>query len=278
MASISLVDLLWYANVTALALLLIRLVRQNLLWTYRMLCLYLVIDIAQQVAGIAVSKFIKSAPVSYFQIYAAGQALKVVLIVFVVLELYRIALKEYPAVGRYVRNVAAYMMLGAAVVAAGLLWLTPPRLNHGSPWIRLESVHGFERTLDSMSLFLLLFVAAFLLWFPVRLSRNIAWCLGCFSAYLCARWIGLFEKGPRPDLRLLIDNGMLTVSLVCFTTMAYAMAWKMEKRTVSAEGRWNAKRMQRLRATLDALENCLAGFAKKTRNITENPALHSPKL
>lgn len=276
MPHINLVFLLWYANLGSSVILLVRLVRQDLLRTYPLLCVYLATDIAQQVTGLAVAQLIPQSGVAYIQIYATGQAAKVVLIVFIVLELYRIALREYPAVGRYARNIAGYMILGATLVAGGLMWLTPQTVSGKGRWGRISQyVFGFERAIDSVSFFLLLFMAAFLLWFPVRLSRNIAWCLGCFTAYLCGRWIGLFSMGLRPELTRAIGNGQMTVSFACFLTMAWVMARQGEESTVSPENRWDPRRMQRLRAKLDALEAHLAGLATKHRNISANAALHS---
>jgi hypothetical protein len=269
---------LWYANVAASMLLLARLVQQNLWRTYQMLCLYLIADIVQQAAGLMVLGYYGKLGVPYLKIYATGQAVKVVLVIFIVLELYRIALADYPAVGRYARGIAKYLLLGATAVAAGVLWLFPPALNSAGWRLKTEYVFGIERTVDSVSLFLLLFMGAFLVWFPVRVSRNIAWCLGCFSTYLCARWFALFFAGLRPELVAVVNHVVPVASLGCFLTMAYVMRWSGEESTVAPGNRWNPKRMQLLRSKLDALEAYLARLGNKHRNIAENAALHSSKL
>jgi hypothetical protein len=73
----------------------------------------------------------------------------------------------------------------------------------------------FERSVDLVSFVVLILIAGFLLWFPVRVRRNVGVWLGGFLLYSFSRWAGLLLTNRFPQLTHELSVGMLGVSLAC---------------------------------------------------------------
>ena len=105
---------LWYLNIGAAVVLLARLYSQRLVTLYPALFVYLLADTVQQ----ALELTFEHKRRWYGQIYFAGQAVKVALAIWVVLELYKLALAGQPALARFGQRTLGYLFSAAAVISA----------------------------------------------------------------------------------------------------------------------------------------------------------------
>jgi hypothetical protein len=250
-------NLLWYLNIGAGVWLAFRLIQQRLYPIYRFLTLYVLCDVMQQIAGLIVRAVAESKGPAYADVYVVGQAAKLVLSVFVALELYKRALEAHPAISAFGRRMAGYALLAASLVAIAPLALAPPRIFRSPVATMMQYLRAYERTIDLAILLLLLAMVAFLAWFPVKLARNYAYYLGGFSTFFLARWIGLFALEGLPQYRGVVSIGELAIAFVCIAGMAATMRREGEKETVAPGHAWNPAEMERLARQLEAINSSL---------------------
>src|SRR5215813_13505474 len=101
---------MWYINMAAAAVLFARLCAQKLVRAYPFLFAYLFADALEQIAASAFAGHRRT----YTEIYFTGQTVKVALAIFVVLELYELALAQQPALARFGRRMLGYLFSIAA--------------------------------------------------------------------------------------------------------------------------------------------------------------------
>jgi hypothetical protein len=242
---------LWYLNIAAALFLLVRLYSQQLVKIYPALFTYFAADALQQIVALTFGR----SPKAYAEIYFVGQALKVALAVWVVLELYQLALAQQPALAKFGRRTLDYLFCCAVLV--GLvnfvfqIGANPGKMKYPTAFTRLES------TVALVTLIVLVLITGFLLWFPVRASRNVALCLGAFVFYYFQRWAGLMFTTFWPLRTHEFSNVMLTASFICFVIWGIALRGRGEATTVITGHRWNPKEAERLTLQLDAINSRL---------------------
>jgi hypothetical protein len=147
-------------------------------------------------------------------------------------------------------------MISVAVLAIVGLWVSPPVISRGEPQ-DLKYFMSFERTVDLAILLLLLAITLFLLWFPVRMNRNIAYYLGGFSIFFLAHWLDLLALNFGLGYRQSVSNGLMALVLICLLALAWSLKPAGEQSTVVAGHRWNPSEMDRLARQLDAINASL---------------------
>ena len=247
-----------YLNLAAVLVLLVRLFALGLFRIYRSLFFYLLTYTLQFFATAVFP--ITSAAYSYS--YMVGESANVALSMLVVLELYRLALAGQPALAGFGRKTVAYAMALAAVVAAGGVMLdtiVPPgqsRFTH----------HFFtaERTLDFAILIFLLLISAFLIWFPVKVRRNIVLYMAGFAVFYLSRTFGLLMINLLPPASLSVVNNVFTVvSFSCLIAWLLGLRRESEDTTTTVGHRWNPAAMERLSGQLDAINATLVRFGRR---------------
>lgn len=246
----------WYLNIAAAAVLLVRLYTQGLAGIYRILLVYLATDVAEQVLELI---FI-SDPNGVGWIYVTGQALKSVLAVFVVLNLYRQALDRQPALARFGQQMMGYFF-GISALFSALGALLDTAAVYGA-YRRLRMFLLFERSMDLVVLGLLACFSALLLWFPVRVRRNVALYIGGFVIYSFGRWAGLLATNLWPQFRTSLSVAMLAVSFACLTSWLILLRAEGESVTTVTGHRWNVEASQRLMGQLDAINARLTKLSR----------------
>ena len=224
---------------------------------YRFLFIYLVADALETSAALIFQENRRL----YGAIYFAGQGIRIVLAVFVVLEIYRIALAGQPALARFGKNTVGYVLAAAAVVAAAGFWLDrgpvagrPPAVTH---------FISFERTMDAWMLLFLLMISVFMLWFPVRLKRNSFLYIGGFVIYFLARSVGLLLSNAAPALSAKLDDSMIATQILCLILWIVALQPAGEKVTAEVGHRWNPAAADRLRVQLDSINAALLRMSRR---------------
>lgn len=248
---------IWSLNLVATVALALNLVRTGLVSVYRFLFVYLAADVAQTIPLM----LLRSHRKSYSWTYVHTQPVKVVLAIFVILELYRVALAQRPALARFGRDAVGYILAAAAVGALALLMLdssVPP----GQPKV-LHLLFSFERTMDEWMLLFLIVIRVFMTWFPVRMTRNGAIYVAAFAIYFLARAAGLLLVNVVPDFSGRFDVLMLSISFVCLLAWLFALRREGEQITVVTSPRRDPARIRHLTQQLDAMNARLAEIARR---------------
>ena|SRR5579862_425765 len=243
----------WLSNVDlAVELAVIgRLIHNGLFRIYRFFFAYLAIDTAETILGRLVSFHSNL----YAYIYLAGQSVKMAVAVFVVLEVYQVALEPHPALARFVRTSAGYILLAAAAIAvlgSALDRSVPPRRS-----AMIHHFNRFERTLDLWMLLLLGLIAIFITWFPVPLKRNAVLYVGGFMFYFLSRSGGLLMINLTPDLTRPLDALILAAAILCALAWFVSLTREGEEITTVVGHRWHPAEAARLAGQLQAINNKL---------------------
>jgi hypothetical protein len=251
---------IWYLNIAVTIALLFRLIWSRLFRVYRWLFLYIAADALQQCVGLLFPRNTNR----YAEAYMVGQALKIVLVVFVVLELYRLALSGQPALAKYGQETAGITLVAAACVAALGLLLDPTAPPGRS--IILYRFFSFERTMDTWVLIFLVVICLFMTWFPVRMKRNVVFYLGGFMLHFLARSAGLLLlnvlSAARHDA---LNNAMLSISFACLVMWLCAFGEAGEKATTVVGQSWDPGAMEKVRGQLDSINASLTKLSRSAR-------------
>jgi hypothetical protein len=251
---------IWYLYIAATVALLIRLWTSRLVHIYRWLFLYLVAGTLQQ----TVLLFVQKTTNPFGWIYIAGQGLKIALVFFVVLELYRLALASQPALAKYGQKTAGVILCTAGGIAAlGLLF--DPTVPAGRSVI-LYRFFSFERTMDTWVLIFLLLIALFMIWFPVRMKRNVTFYLVGFMVQFLARSAGLLLLNVLSRrVEDVLNVVMLGISSICLLVWLFAFGEAGEKATTVVGHRWDPGAMDRLSGQLDSINASLMKLSRSAR-------------
>lgn len=248
---------LLYLNIAGEAALLLRLLFSGLAGIYVSLFLFLTADLAEMV-GLAV---IPLNTKLYGSLYMAGQAVNSVLAVFVVLELYWLALEGHPALARYGRKTVGYVLAAAAAIAACLLVVGHTVPTGQSPV--LHNFFSFERTMDVWVLIFLVAISIFMSWFPVRLRRNVAFYIGGFLVYFFSRASGLMLVNLLPPrFQYPVDTAVGFVQFACLLVWLFALRREGEETTTVIGHGWNPAAMERLTAQLASINASLERLSR----------------
>lgn len=247
----------FYLGVGVKAALLLRLLLSRLYRVYRNFFFYIAVDLTDSVI-LAIVPFRTEL---YGSIYMVDHGLKVILGVLVVLELFRVALAGQPALSTFGRRTAAYILAAALVLAAFGLRLDSS-IVPGQSTV-LHYFFSFERTMDAWLLFFLVIISLFMLWFPVRMKRNVVIYIAGFVLYFFSRSAGLLLLNTLP-LRYArpMGIGILCVSLGCLTIWLLALRREGEEVTVVVGHRWNPAAVEQLTGQLDTINASLIRISR----------------
>jgi hypothetical protein len=248
---------IWYLNFAGTLALISSLARSGLYRIYPCLFVYLATDAAQT----TILLFLRLRSNAYGWTYVFGQTVKIVLAVFVILELYRVVLAQRPALARFGRDAVGYI-LGAAAVAALSLLILDSSIPPGQSKI-LHFFFSFERTMNIWMLIFLVVIGVFMTWFPVRMTRNGALYVAGFAIYFLSRAVGLLLINLAPDSQKSFNLAMLSVSFACLMVWLFALRRKGEETTVVTGASRDPARMQHLTRQLDAMNARLAAVARR---------------
>jgi hypothetical protein len=236
--------------------LLYRLLHFKLYRIYLSLFLYWLLQALPSVALMA----IPLASREYAYVYWGAQTLNVLMAVFVVQDLYRIALFEHPALASFARRtVLAAMAIAAAVALSGI------RLDFTMLPGQYPDIHRFltfERSMNFLTLLFLLIVSALLLWFPIRVRRNIAVYISGFVLFSASRSFGLLLYNLRPQDGRLISTVLLGLTLLCLLIWIAGIQPEGELVTATPGYRSNPETMHRLSRQLDSINAALTRFVR----------------
>lgn len=247
---------LFYLNFMAQLVLLYRLLHSRLYRIYLSLFLYWLLQALPSVALMAIP--IHSHP--YVYVYWGAQTINVLMAVFVVQDVYRIALLEHPAVASFARRTVLAAMAMAAIVALSGITLDSTILAGQS-----RAVHRFatfERSMNIVILLFLLLISVLLLWFPIRVRRNIVVYISGFVLFSASRSFGLLLYNLRPQDARLTSTILLGLTLLCLLIWIVGIEPEGELATATPGYRRNPETMQRLSHQLDSINAALTRYVR----------------
>jgi len=245
------------ANLVAALILLGRLALAKLVAHYPYLVAYLLIDAVASASGLLI-------PVRtnlYFYVYLTIQALTILAATGVALELCRLALSAHPALAAFSRKAVGSLVLVSAALAAATAPLgghdLPPRL------LVLERFLTAERIMELTLVLFLLAISLFLMWFPVKVRKNISLYIIGFGAYFFARSFALLMLNMLPlAFAAELSNIMLCVSLACLVVWIWNFRAEGEKVMVVTGHRWNPAAFDRLSRQLNQMNLALTRLGR----------------
>jgi hypothetical protein len=247
---------LFYLNFAAEIVLLWRLVHAKINRTYGFLFWYWIAQALGTVALLLSPLYTHQ----YLYIYWALQTLAIVIAAFVVQDLYRITFLEHPAVASFARrSVLAALAIAAIVALSGLT------LDSTIPPGEALSVHRFatfERSMNFVILLFLLLISVLLLWFPIRVRRNIVVYMSGFVLFSASRSFGLLMYNLRPQDARLISTILLGLTLLCLLIWIIGIRPEGERVAATPGYRRNPETMQRLSHQLDSINAALTRFVR----------------
>ena len=172
---------LFYVSIGASAILLLRFIRNDLYRTYRFLFGYF----AAVLSSSLILTRIPYGTDAYMHSYVAAEVVYHVLAIFVVLEMYRIALAGHDGIAKFGRTGILTATVLALVVAAVI-----SLLDRNLPAGQSANVHRFvtlQHSGDLMVVVFLILIGIFITWFPIKMSTNTFLSIAGFSIIFFVR-------------------------------------------------------------------------------------------
>jgi len=250
---------LWALSTACTVALIVRLWRERLYTVYRFLFAYLILDVLLSV----VLSQLSPKTYAYGLIFIVSQPVLWFLYILITLELYTLVLGSHPGIatlGRRFVQVAMAMAIGGAALSTWFIDLKTP--TRSSPVLQYTFV--LNRAVTTSVVIFLFVIVCFLVWFPVRLNRNVvAYCVGYFVFFLSKSFVLLTRNLLGPDWTRTLSTLMLGISCLCLIFWIAALRRKAEDASVVSGHRWRRQDEDRLIEQLDAINASLHRIARK---------------
>jgi hypothetical protein len=244
-------------NVIAEVVLVFRLIQCRLYRIYGSLLLYALLQAAVGLAMLPVGRQSRL----YLYSYWGTQTVSIFMALYVVQDLFHSALAEHPAIAAAGRRVVWGAMAVAAVVALAGITLDA-RVLPGH-YAAIHRFATFERSMNFVILIFLLSTSALLLWFPIKVRRNIAVYISGFVIFAAVRSFGLLLANLLPQAATLtVSTVLLALTLLCLLIWIFGIRPEGERATTTPGFRRDPEAMQRLSRQLDAINAALARFVR----------------
>ena len=248
---------LWYLNFFATLVLLARMAYYKLHRAYPYIFLYWLSQIVASLLLLQIPMRSSKYAYAFFLAHFVG----LVLAVLVIQELYGCALAAHPALSTFGRRSVLAVLAITAAVAAALTGLDATVLPG-----QYAAIHRFmtvSRTLEFMILVFFAAIGGFLLWFPVRIRRNIAvYLLGFFVFYAFQSLAFLLNNLLAQQHSQAISTAALAIALLCTMIWFVGLREEEAREAMVAGHSWNPAEAARLSIQLDQINKSLNRFVR----------------
>ncbi len=249
---------LWVSSLVLTAVLILRMVRDGLVRMYTGFFVYLCANVVQTVAALPLDPKTNT----YTRLYLITQPVIWLLSILIVLELFSLVLRRYQGIaslGRWTMMAA----LGAAVVIA-LVTLVPDLQNVGGRYRTLIYYNVIERGINSSLVIFLLVISAFVVWYPLPLSRNVILHAIVYSVYFLCSTLALFIQNLIGlNITRIISTILIALTCACLVVWILFLRRQGEEQTVSVRRQWRPEEGERLVRQLDAINAALLRSSRK---------------
>ena len=248
---------LWYVNLAASAMLLVRFWLTRIYLSQRLLYAFFLVKVA---LGIALLRIPYRSDL-YTYVYVAAEVAAQLLAFFALLELYRNALARHKGLASFGRA-AVWVVTGIVTLLASVSATLDQDIPRGQSAI-LHRYFTVERTVDIAIVLFLLVIAVFVTWFPVKMSRNVILSIAGFSVFYALKVGALLALNVMPYSRLAAIN-----DLAMALTGGLMIAWSCLVRAevvsdeVVAGHAWDPEAMEVLSHQLDSINTALTRFGR----------------
>lgn len=250
--------LLWLFSTAVLVGLIGRLWQQGLYRNYLSFFAYLLVDLAQAVALYPLVSFRNA----YAYTYLALEAVKCFLWVLITLELASLVLRSYPGIATLSRRVV-HLAVGVALAMSALTLVLDLGREPGGSRI-LYYFRVFERSVACSVLLFLLLIACFLLWFPLRLPRNVVVYFSGFCLYFLSKaFLLLAANLLGPQTVRTVSAVVLGVATACQLGWLFLLSRAGEETTAVVGHCWQPEQEGRLIQQLDSINSSLLRSTRK---------------
>lgn len=244
--------------IVAIALVIGRLVQTRFLPVCRWFAAYLAILCVE----LLLLKLVPVRTNGYGNIYFSFQSVNLFVACGVVREIYQLALRDRVGLAKFGRAVMRWAVV-VAVGIAGISLILDSKLRPGQSVI-VHRYFTIERVGNSVLLFLLLIMAIYLAWFPVKLRRNILIYSFGFAVFFGARAAGLLVTNLLPQTWLrTVSNGMLVGEALCLGFWIFGFRRDRDDDITTTGHRWNPGEYERLTEQLDSINEVLERYSQK---------------
>jgi hypothetical protein len=251
-------SIFWFAAIACYAILLARMAISRLHVVYRYFFFYLLFRLGRSLLLAGLDR--RSS--AYGWAYLGTEPIVWVLYILVVLELFTIVLRDYPGIQTLSRRVlAAGLAISATVALATLL---PDLGNPAERYPILRIMYVAQRVVMSSLVVFFAILTAFLVWYPVPLSRNVVvYCAG-YSLYFISSTMGLFVRNIAGESVTRITSTVLQgFAVACLIAWIALLNRQGETKRLSLRSHMPAPDEARLVGQLESINRGLLRSAKK---------------
>jgi hypothetical protein len=246
-----------YAEIVGFAAVLVRLSTSQLIKTYRFFAAYALF----QALRITISMMIPYRSNMFAEFFFICEPVVWILSCLALLEVYGIVLKNHPGIATLGRK-ALTGSIGASIVLA-LCTLFLDYQNAAVKYPILANFLLLSRLVMVSLLLFVVFIAFFLVWFPIPLNRNTVLHSCVFAGYFLIKSttflvIGLLPEAATPHVNAAIHL-LITLCCVCWTL---GLSPGGEHIPAKIGHYWNREDEERLMAQLDSINRTLVHSAK----------------
>ncbi len=247
-------QILLFLNIGVPLILLLRIFGLRLATTYPALTAYVFTEMLVAVLPVALQLNVTRWPYAYF--YMTSEVLGIVLYMVMVLELYGSILRDLTGIASAARRYL-YICLTGSIVGSVLL-LAAER----QPRYVLERFYALDRVLVSSVALFVLFITAFLVWFPLRVPRNAVIYLIGYALFMVPRALALLVQNSGHFWRIGGVVAMFAEPLA-LSLWAITLSRAGETRYVSIARHWSEGDKVRIMSELTAINGVLVRTARR---------------
>jgi hypothetical protein len=193
---------------------------------------------------------------AYAYFYLVSEALTACFYVLIVMELYRVGLRDLPGIATVMRRYIRITIAIAIVISLLLLFFEQVPVGF------TNTLYIFERALGLSVVLFVLLMTAFLVYYPVPLNSNVvAYSIG-YAVYFLTKASGLFVRTLGHNVMRQVSTLLMCVLSACLLYWIFSLSKEGERKTVVIGHRWNPHEEQDLLRKLKAINSHLLGAAK----------------
>ncbi len=248
--------------------LIIRLINLRLHHVYKVFCAFLIFEIVSTSFTI-IEKFSSlNNIVDYRVMWLVMRLASWTISIWMVYALLYAILANLPGILKFSRRVLNSVLpisLGAALLSAAPEYSASGTSKVSIPIDFLVGI-GFvlERVVSTIALFTLLLVLFFILWFPVKMPRNLANFSNGFILYFSAKTTFLLVRSFwSHESFALVDNGVTFILCICLGYWIIFLNKQGEEVPVTLGHSWQVSKQTQLMGNLESLNATLSRAARR---------------
>lgn len=257
MSGFTLVEkVLFCLDVAAMLCLVLRLLSSGLSTVYRLFFAFIVVSLAGEIAIV----FFREGTNAYGWWFIGLESVRIIFSAVIILDLYSLVLRDLPGLKKLANRYITLALAISIVVSLLLLGLEQ------SPATMLFKYYVFYRAISTSLVLFILFITAFLLYYPVPLARNVIVYTVGYAVYFLAHAAGfllLTTGSPDQPWQLTVSKVLQAVSVASLLYWVIFLNREGETKIRAMVPRMNREQERLVLQKLQAVNASLLRVAKK---------------